>query len=69
MAKLTGAEKQKYEEELKQYTAEETAKYRLEARSYYQKLVESYPTSPWASRASDRLVEMGQTGLKEELDS
>ena len=42
---------------------------RQEARSYYQKLVESYPASPWAARASDRLVEMGQTGLREELDS
>ena len=69
IAKLNRAESAQYEAELKQFTAEETAKYRLEARSYYQKLVESYPSSPWASRASDRLVEMGQTGLKEELDS
>lgn len=69
MAKLTRAEEEQYEAEFKQFSAREIAKYRLEARSYYQKLVESYPSSPWASRASDRLVEMGQTGLKEELDS
>jgi outer membrane protein assembly factor BamD len=69
MAKLSKAESEKYEVELKQYTAEEVAKFRVEARSYYKKLVESYPSSPWASRASDKLVEMGQAGLKEELDS
>jgi outer membrane protein assembly factor BamD len=69
MGKLTAAEKAQYEAERKALTDEETAKYRAEARSYYQKLVESYPTSPWAARASDRLVEMGQVGLKEELDS
>lgn len=39
-----------------------------QARDYYQRLVESYPASEWARHASDRLVEMGQTGLKEELD-
>jgi len=67
--KLTRTETEQYEAELKAYALEETTKYRLEARSYYQKLVESYPASPWAARASDRLVEMGQTGLREELDS
>jgi len=50
-------------------THAEVEKYRLEARGYYRKLVESYPGSEWAIRASDRLVEMGQVGLKEELDS
>jgi outer membrane protein assembly factor BamD len=40
-----------------------------EAKGYYKKLVESYPTSEWAGKASDRLLEMGQAGLKEELDS
>ena len=48
---------------------EEQAKYALEAKGYYKKLVESYPGSEWAGKASDRLVEMGQTGLREELDS
>ncbi|MBK8791281.1 MAG: outer membrane protein assembly factor BamD [Holophagaceae bacterium] len=44
--------------------------YRAEAKSYYQKLVESYPGSEWARRAADRLVTMGTTaGVKEELDS
>jgi outer membrane protein assembly factor BamD len=69
MARLSRAENTQYEEALKAYAAGESAKNQLEARSYYQKLVESYPTSTWAARASDRLVEMGQTGLKEELDS
>jgi outer membrane protein assembly factor BamD len=69
MAKLSQAETAQYQSELKQYTDTELAKNRVEARSYYEKLVESYPTSPWATRASDRLVEMGRAGLKEELDS
>jgi len=69
MADLTKAEIAKYKEELVQYGEEEAAKNQAEAKSYYQKLVESYPASPWAGRASDRLVEMGQAGLKEELDS
>jgi outer membrane protein assembly factor BamD len=68
-AKLSQAELARYQAELKQYTDDELAKNREEARSYYEKLVESYPTSVWAARASDRLVEMGQVGLKEELDS
>ena len=42
--------------------------WRQQAKDYYQRLVESYPHSEWARYASDRLVEMGQTGLKEELD-
>jgi outer membrane protein assembly factor BamD len=45
------------------------AAYRTEAKGYYQKLVESYPQSEWARRASDRLVEMGSETVKEELDS
>jgi outer membrane protein assembly factor BamD len=69
LAKLSTAESAQYQEELKQFTEAELAKNRAEARSYYEKLVESYPASPWAARASDRLVEMGRAGLKEELDS
>ncbi len=42
--------------------------WRQQAKDYYKRLVESYPNSEWARHASDRLVEMGQTGLKEELD-
>ncbi len=48
---------------------DEIAKYRQEARDYYQKLVESYPNSEWTGRAKDRLLEMGQAHVKEELDS
>jgi len=69
MNKLSAAESAQYQDELKQFTESEQAKNHAEARSYYEKLVESYPASPWASRASDRLVEMGRAGLKEELDS
>jgi hypothetical protein len=69
MADLTKDQTAQYKAELAQFTEEEAVRNRAEAKSYYQKLVESYPTSPWAARASDRLVEMGQIGLKEELDS
>jgi outer membrane protein assembly factor BamD len=69
MSRLTRVERIAYQAELDRYKAEEMDQNQLEARSYYLKLVESYPSSPWAARASDRLVEMGQTGLKEELDS
>ena len=43
--------------------------FRTEAKSYYQKLVESYPGSEWARRAADRLITMGTSGVKEDLDS
>jgi len=49
--------------------ADEIAKYRQEAKTYFQKLVESYPNSEWTSRAKDRLLEMGQANVKEDLDS
>ncbi|MCE1230138.1 MAG: outer membrane protein assembly factor BamD [Firmicutes bacterium] len=48
---------------------DEIAKYRQEAKDNYQRLVESYPSSPWTPRAKDRLLEMGQSHVKEELDS
>ncbi len=51
------------------FAKEEIARYRTEAKGFYQKLVESYPASTWAARARDRLVEMGQAGVREELDS
>ncbi len=46
----------------------ESAKFRQEARTYYQRLVESYPNSAWTGRAKDRLIEMGQSNVKQELD-
>lgn len=55
--------------DFKAFQEEETGKYRVEARGYYQKLVESYPNSEWSSRAKDRLLELGQANVKEELDS
>lgn len=51
------------------YAQGEIKRYRDEAKSYYQKLVESYPNGEWSRRAGDRLREMGSAGLKEELDS
>ena len=51
------------------YAVERIKVYRSEAKSYFQKLVESYPGSEWARRAADRLVTMGTSGVKEELDS
>jgi outer membrane protein assembly factor BamD len=68
-AKLDKAEQKQWRSELDVFLKQETDKFRLEAKSYYQKLVESYPASPWAARAKDRLIEMGQAGVKEELDS
>ncbi len=68
-AKLTREESVAYEEALREFTRAETERNLQEAKGYYQKLVESYPASPWAARASDRLVELGQAGLTEELDS
>jgi len=60
---------QQYGKELSALLTDELNKYREEARGYYQKLVESYPGGEWAGKASDRLIEMGHTGRKEELDS
>lgn len=66
---LTKEEQGQFGKEYVSMVNEEIAKFRDEAKGYYQKLVESYPGSEWAGKASDRLQEMGQAGLKEELDS
>ena len=55
--------------DFKVYSDQKIKGYREEAKSYYQKLVESYPGSEWARRAADRLVTMGTSGVKESLDS
>jgi outer membrane protein assembly factor BamD len=67
--KLSKEEEVLYLKELEAMLKEERLGYRDEAKGFYKKLVESYPASDWAGKASDRLVEMGQTGLKEGLDS
>ncbi|MBP1625802.1 MAG: bamD [Holophagaceae bacterium] len=69
LTKLSKEELAQFSKELKIMDKTEIDAYRAEARSYYQKLVESYPDSSWAFRAKDRLLEMGQTQIKEELDS
>ena len=58
-----------YTKDVTAYSAERVKVYRGEAKSYFQKLVESYPGSEWSRRAADRLITMGTSGVKEELDS
>lgn len=43
--------------------------YIKESKTYYQKLTESYPNSDWGRKAKDRLIELGTTITKLELDS
>ncbi|GLH68367.1 outer membrane protein assembly factor BamD [Geothrix edaphica] len=66
---LTAEQKEQYSKDFTAFTTERIKGFRDEARSYYQKLVESYPGSEWARRAADRLVTMGTGGVKEDLDS
>lgn len=68
-ADVTSEERAAFGKLVKQRETESLAAYRAEAKGFYQKLVESYPSSEWARRASDRLVEMGSSAVKEELDS
>lgn len=65
---LTPEETKAYQKELVEYGNAEIKRYREESKSYYQKLVESYPGTEWARRAHDRLLEMG-TVVKEGLDA
>ena len=66
---LTPDEGNEYTKELQAFATERIDGFRAEAKDYYKKLVESYPRSEWATKASDRLVAMGSTGVKEALDS
>jgi outer membrane protein assembly factor BamD len=66
---LTKEQIDQYGKDFVAFSGEKIKGYRAEAKSYYQKLVESYPGSEWARRAADRLVTMGTSGVKEELDS
>jgi len=68
-SKVTHEEAMEYVKTLNAFLRDEYAKYHDEAKGYYQKLVESYPGSEWARRAADRLITMGTSGIKEELDS
>jgi outer membrane protein assembly factor BamD len=58
-----------YGKDFQAYSADRVKTFRAEAKSYYRKLVESYPGSEWSRRASDRLITMGLEGAREELDS
>ena len=66
---LTREQLEQYGKDSTTYSNDRIQTFRTEAKSYYQKLVESYPGSEWARRAADRLVSMGTSGVKEELDS
>ena len=66
---LSRADLARYNLDLEKFSKEEVAKYREASKGFYQKLVESYTTGEWSTRARERLVEMGQRDLKEELDS
>lgn len=68
-SKFTKEESKQFFLDRQKFVDEEILKYRAEARNYYQKLVESYPDSLWTGRAKDRLIEMGQANVKEDLDS
>ncbi|BDU71404.1 outer membrane protein assembly factor BamD [Mesoterricola silvestris] len=69
LSKLSKEELAEFTKAFNALVKDELAKYKEEAQGFYRKLVESYPGSEWAGRANDRLLEMGQTGRKEELDS
>jgi outer membrane protein assembly factor BamD len=66
---LSKEEVAQYVKDFTVFSNERIKGFRSEAKSYYQKLVESYPGSEWARRAADRLITMGTSGVKEELDS
>ena len=66
---LTREQVGQYGKDFRAFSEAQIKGYRAEAKSYYQKLVESYPGSEWARRAADRLITMGTSGVKEELDS
>lgn len=65
---LTQEEKKNWTDILNAYIKTEVDKYTEEAKSYYLRLVESYPASSWAGRARDRLLEIGQVRVTEDLD-
>lgn len=69
LSALTREEFLELRKDIDAFRAEEETKYRSEARGFFERLVESYPASEWAGRARDRLIEMGQANVKEELDS
>ena len=69
LADLTKEQIADYRKDFVAFGDEKVKGFRAEAKSYYQKLVESYPSSEWARLAADRLVTMGTSGVKEELDS
>ncbi len=66
---LTKEQIEQFGKDFMVYSDNQIKVFRAEAKSYYQKLVESYPGTEFSRRAADRLVTMGTSGVKEELDS
>ena len=65
---LTPEERRAWQARHDEFLKTERDRYAAEARSFFLRLVESYPTSSWAGRARDRLLELGQVRITEELD-
>jgi len=65
---LTHAERRQWDLRRDFFSKDQTDKFTAEARAYYLRLVESYPHSPWAGLARDRLLALGQARITEELD-
>ena len=66
--RLTSEERKLWQTVYEAFVKAEIDSYTAEARTYFQRLIESYPGSIWAGRARDRLLELGQTRVTEELD-
>ena len=54
---------------LGEWIGQQREAYIKESKTYYQKLTESYPNSDWGRKAKDRLIELGTSITKLELDS
>ena len=60
LAQLGSLEKKQLDREIEAYKQAESQNYRQEARTYFQKLVESYPRSAWTKQARTSLKDMGK---------
>ncbi len=54
---------------LNEWLGQQREIYIQEAKTYYQKLAESYPNSEWGRKAKSRLIQLGVTLTQGELDS
>ena len=63
------ADQEKSLKALGEWIGQQREMYIKESKTYYQKLTESYPNSDWGRKAKDRLIELGTSITKLELDS